>query len=501
MASMANNRNKRFSTWNALAGVSLGLMSSTQIWAGDVNFKPTVSLNERYSDNVKLAPINPIDSFVTEIRPGFVLNRVGARAEFSVDYGLQALLYSHDSDANAYNNQLSARFKSGWLDEHFVINGEARIGQQNTNSTGALGTGNYNLTNNRSETRSLGITPTWKSNFGKQANFEARWQFSYTDSDSVALPATNSNNLTLSLANGRAFNRLLWGVTYRLQKSDANANGDRSSSLSGNIGFLYSPKTRFNLTLGTDSNNGTTTGFNQASGFYWNAGVNWSPTLRTSLSATAGKRYNGNSYGLNFTHRTRKSTWALRYSEEIIDAYAQVTALGAFDVYDCAGIPKFVVAGGSAPASSECGGLPPQLVFAAGILPYSQLVNGFNLTKSWSGVTTYKTGKSVFSLNLNSSRRELLASNSADDTYSLGGSWALRVGPRLRSTVLANSSHAETATAQSDDWSMAWLLAYQLSRQTTGQLELRRVERTSGTGTAAGAYEENSVSARLNMSF
>lgn len=501
MASMANNRNKRFITCSTHAGVLLALIMTAHARAGDVSFKPTVTLNERYSDNVKLASINPIDSFVTEVRPGFVLNRAGARAEFSVDYGLQALLYSHDSDANAYNNQLSARFKSGWLDEHFVIDGEARIGQQNTNSTGALGTGNYNLTNNRSETRSFGITPTWTSRFGNQANFEARWQFSYADSDSVALPATNSNNLSLSLANGRSFNRLLWGVNYRLQNSDANATGNQSSTFSGNIGFLYSPKTRFNLTVGTDSNNGKTTGFNQASGLFWNAGVNWSPSLRTTLSATAGKRYNGNSYGLDFTHRTRKSTWALRYSEEIIDAYAQVTALGAFDVYDCAGIPKFVVAGGSAPDSSECGGLPPQLVFAAGILPYSQLVNGFNLTKSWSGVTTYKTGKSVFSLNLNSSRRELLATNSADDTYSLGGSWALRIGPRLRSTVLANSSHAETATAQSDDWSMAWLLAYQFSRQTTGQLELRRVERTSGTGTAAGAYEENSVSARLNMSF
>jgi uncharacterized protein (PEP-CTERM system associated) len=233
---------------------------------------------------------------------------------------------------------------------------------------------------------------------------------------------------------------------------------------------------------------------------YWNAGVNWAPTLRTHLNATAGKRFNGDSYGLNLTHRTRKSSWALRYSEEIIDAYALVTATGAFDIYDCGGSPRFVTAGGPPPDSSECGNLTPQLLVPALLLPYSQLVDGFNLNRSWSGSSTYKTGKSVFSLSLNKSRRDLLATNGSDDTYGLVGSWTLRVGPRTNSSLLFNATHTENAVGdESDDLSLAWLLSYQLSGKASGIVELRRVERTSGSTT--GAYDENSVSARLNLSF
>lgn len=501
MASMASNKNNRFLAGNALVVLSVVLLASANAWAGDIKFKPSLTLNERYSDNVKLSSTNPTSSFLTEIRPGFLLSSRGARGDFLVDYGIQALIYSHDSNANEQFSQLSARLNSNWLDGRFAINSEARIGQQSTNSSGVLGTGNYNITNNRSEIRSLSLTPTWKSRFGDDANLDARLQFNFSDSNNGVVSSTTGNNLALSLSSGSSFNMVPWSLAYRTQSTSANSNakGDRNSTVSGSLGYLLTSKTRFSLTLGSDRNNGTSTSFNNASGVYWNAGVNWAPTLRTGLAATAGKRYNGNSYGLNLTHRTRKSTWALRYSEEIIDVYAQVTALGAYDIYDCGGFPRIVSAGGSAPDRAECGGVNPQLVLPATLLPYPQLVNGFNLTKSWSGVTTYKTGKSIFSLSINSSRRELLASNNTDDTYSLGGTWSLRIGPRLSSSLLLNTSHAETSAAQSDDWSLAWIMSYKLSRQATGQVELRRVERTSGTTT--GAYDENSVSARVNMSF
>jgi uncharacterized protein (PEP-CTERM system associated) len=503
MASNRNNSGRRGISFAGIsfASLSLALLTPASASAVDFDFKPTLSLMERFSDNVSLSATNPQSSFLSEIRPGFSLSSKGTRTRLSVDYGLQALLYSHDRDANTHNNQLTARLGSDWLDRRLVINADARIGQQNINSTGAVGTGNFNVTGNSAETRTFSIAPAWKSRFGNQANLDARWQLTYSDSDSAALSSTTANSLALSLSSGSAFNQIPWALAYRVAGSDANANGDRNASLSGTLGYIYSPKTRFNLTLGKDSNNGTTTGFDQADGIYWNVGVNWAPTLRTSLNATAGKRYNGDSYGLNLTHRTRKSSWALRYSEEITDAYALLTATSAVDIYNCGGnTPPFIVTAGAVPDSAACGGLTPTPIILAAVLSYPQLVDGFNLNRSWSGITTYKTGKSVFSLSLNKSRRELLATNGSDSTYGLVGSWTLRVGPRTSSSLLFNATHSENAVAEeSDDLSLSWLLSYQLSRQATGVVELRRVERTSGSTT--GAYDENSISARLNMSF
>ncbi len=492
MASMASNSNSRI----ALAGFLLASLTPIHAWSGNWEFTPSVSLNERYSDNIALSSTNPEASFLTEIRPGFLLSSQGGRGRFSVDYGLQGLLYSHDSAANTVNNQLSATLKSDWLDDRFFIDADARITQQNTNTTGRTGTGNYNLTNNRSETRAASFAPSWKSRFGNRANLDARWQITFADSDNAALSSATGNNMSLGLASGSEFNRIPWNLDYRMQTSDGTTNGNRNSSLSGSLGYIVSPKTRLNLTVGSDSNNGTTSSFNQASGMYWNLGVNWAPTNRTSLSATAGKRYNGNSYALNLTHRTRKTTWALRYSEDVSDAFALVSSAAVVDVYQCNGVRVAVVAGASAPT---CDSGAPLLLLRGYNATLRQPVNSFNLNKTWSGTATYKTGKSLFSIILDKSRRELLASNDSDDTYSLAGSWNFRFGPRLSSTLSMTSAHAETATTQSDDWSLAGSLAYQLSRQSTGLLELRRVERDSGS--TSGAYKENSVSARLNMSF
>jgi uncharacterized protein (PEP-CTERM system associated) len=495
-ASMANNRSRVTGPFLILCLMSVGKVAAAEgAAAGEPWFKPTLTLNERYSDNIELTANNKTKSFLTEFRPGFVLNSRGARGNVFVDYGLQALLYSHDSDASTHNHQLAATMNSHWLDKRLTLETNARVAQQDINTTDALGSGNYNLTGNRSETRSFGFSPAWKSQFGNDATFNARWQLTYVDSDASDLSSTTSNSINLGLSSGSTFNRIPWNISYQARSSDASSNnGNRDSSVTGTLGYVVSRKTRVSLTAGKDFNNGTSSGFDQASGSFWNVGIDWAPTIRTHLRATAGRRFSGSSYGLDFSHRTRKSTWALNYVESITDAYQQIN--GA-DVYLCEGPFLLFVPSGTQPEPGACG----NSLLIGTYNPDNSLENQSSLSKSWSGVTTYNTGKSVFSLNIRQSRRESLAStiNETDDIYNLSGNWSLRLSPRLSSTLSLASTHAENSVSQSDDWSLAWVLSYRLARQATGALELRRVERDSDSST--GPYTENSLSARLNMSF
>ncbi len=472
-------------------GLLLLLLLPAGAWAGDWKFTPQFTVNERYSDNVALSTANPESSFLTEITPGFKLSRQGARGNLAVDYGLQGLFYTHDSGANRFNNQLAATLKSELVEESFYLDATARISQQNINLTGATGTSNYNITGNSSEVRTLSLVPSWRARFGSQALLDVRWQLTYSDSDNGAIANTAGNALTLSLKSGSAVNRFPWSVAYKLQSNDGNAASDRNSSLTGSLGYIVSPKVRLTLSAGKDSNNGTTTAFNQASGGFWNLGLNWDPFTRTNLGVTLGHRYSGNSYGVDFSHRTRKTTWALRYSEDILQLYEQITGS---DVYLCNGIQVSVPAG-SLPDSASCS--TPILInrFAGP----TQLANDISLNKSLTGAATYQAGKSTFSLSLNSSRRQQLSSGVSDDSRGIGASWIFRLSPRLTSTLSMASSHANTVGGQSDDWTMFWLLSRQLAQKTTGSVEVRRVERDSGSTT--GPYRENSVSARVNMSF
>ena len=52
-------------------------------------------------------------------------------------------------------------------------------------------------------------------------------------------------------------------------------------------------------------------------GCRWSAGFDWAPSPRTHLAATAGERFFGNTYFLDFSHRTRLTTWSAGYSENV----------------------------------------------------------------------------------------------------------------------------------------------------------------------------------------
>lgn len=48
----------------------------------------------------------------------------------------------------------------------------------------------------------------------------------------------------------------------------------------------------------------------------WNIGGRWTPSARTTLEATYGKRFFGNRYAVNLSHQTKRTTWLLRYDEQ-----------------------------------------------------------------------------------------------------------------------------------------------------------------------------------------
>ncbi len=462
-------------------------------WA-DMTFTPTFSAMERYSDNVSLVTTGRESSFITEIRPGFKISSKGGRGEYSIDYSLQSLLYSHDSKENALNNQLAATLKTEILEDHFFLDGSANISQVNTDLTKSTGTGNFNTTGNLSETKTVSLTPSWKSRFGDKAKLDARWMVSYSDSDNAAISGASASNLSVTLSSGPHFQRTPWGLNFQQQNSDGDANASHFSSLSGNIGYAVTPKVTLNLTVGRDSNNGTTNAYSQTSGSFWSVGGSWNPSPRTSLGANVGKRYNGDSYGLSFNHRTRQTVWDLRYNEQVTDTFAQILQAIAYDVYLCDNLLIFVPSGSGSPDPAVC--LP--LIFNLPVLT-SQLQSGFTLNKTLSGTVSYKTGKSTFALNLSRTQIDLLATATNDETRAVTGSWNYKLTPRMTSTLSLSSTSAQAAGSKSDDWSMAWSLSRQLAKQATGTLEARRVKRSDDS--TNGGYSENSVSARLSMSF
>jgi uncharacterized protein (PEP-CTERM system associated) len=333
---------------------------------------------------------------------------------------------------------------------------------------------------------------------------EARWRMTYSDSDSENMEASVGHAVNLMLGSGTRFRKTPWQIGYALNRSgkgrvDADT-GERkyfqNESLSARVGYLQSHKVWHKLTVGYDRNNGDDIGSGRVDGTWWTLGTQWSPTTRTTLNLEAGRRYGGNTYGIDFSHRTRKTAWTLRYVEALVDQYSQITGSDAFDIYLCDGVLVPAPVGSPPPDPVACGATP---VLPAGPNASTSLVSDTSLSQNWYGTASYKTAKSLFSLNLGKSRRQFLSSGETDDHLRLGGNWSFRASPRVTSTLSLSTSRAESNDRDSRDWSLAWALSRQISRASTGVVEVRRIERSSGGET--GPYSENSVSARVNMSF
>ena len=81
---------------------------------------------------------------------------------------------------------------------------------------------------------------------------------------------------------------------------------------------------QFSLTAlgGYDSYDYQSLGGNSG-GQAWQLGVDWQPSARTRLQASAGKRYYGNSYSLQAQHRARVSVWTASYNDSVTSTRQQ----------------------------------------------------------------------------------------------------------------------------------------------------------------------------------
>ena len=136
-------------------------------------------------------------------------------------------------------------------------------------------------------------------------------------------PATGSASSTDStsqryyakIESGSRFNELPWSATFERKDIDyENADSTTLQELLGTVGFVYSRELRLVGSLGYEDNKFRSAG-DPASGIIWDVGVRWTPSGRTTLEATYGRRFFGDRYFFNLSHESRRTKWHVTYDE------------------------------------------------------------------------------------------------------------------------------------------------------------------------------------------
>ena len=115
--------------------VAILAILSANIHAGELEFKPSLVINETYSDNVNLTFNDNESSLVSQT--GMLLSTVysSKKLEFSLSSNSRYVMYSHDHDSDNDFHSLNSNFRFELAPKGLALTGSATISNQSRNSS------------------------------------------------------------------------------------------------------------------------------------------------------------------------------------------------------------------------------------------------------------------------------------------------------------------------------------------------------------------------------
>ena len=481
--------------------------------AADWTVVPMLHVRESYTDNADLAPSpRARGELTTQISPGVnITANDGPRLNLALSYSLQKMLYTRQADRTT--QQLDAGGHAELLPDWLYLDARAGISQQNISAFGPQQVDTTQVSANSSQVRTRSFSPYLQHYFRGLATAVLRYDHQRVDSGSLLSVQSDGANLRLTGDNsGRRWN---WDLNLdRTHIDDAAAGPVTTTDAALTLSYPLNNTISLSGTGGHENRDYESSGADPA-GRYWSTGATWSPSPRTRVSASFGRRYFGKTYTLDASYRMRSMLWTLNYSENITTMHGQFLRIPP------TGLNDFLYQLWETRIPDPHKRLQTIKVF----LMMSQMlgkdgnVNFFShryyLQKTMQLATVYSGTRGALAFNLSTTRRLAQTSNVIDSVL-LGPDelaledhtrqsaaqvgWNWRMSSRGGLTVGASHNRAQSLTTGRRDRNsvLAVTLSHQLQTNIGADVSLRHSRHTSNAG---GNYRENGVSAALTVAF
>lgn len=383
---------------------------------------PRVTTIVSYVDNIDLSSASsPPSAVVLQLNPGFTLQKSGRRLSAYVDYQLQNLFYSYDGaldDEDTYKayQQVTAHGNSELVKKLFFIDVGASYSQQNAFGSKVLSFDNLSLSSNRSNVKTVSVSPYLQHRFGLTANVELRTRFDRYTNDLNAANNADIRQISLLINSGTRFDRLGWSMNGSRKEVDNKVQQDRTFTVVG-LRLTYKLASRISLLASAGHEKDEYKHLDSATsrGSSWTAGIQWNPSKRTDLSAEVGRRYYGHTGAVTFNHHTKHTIWSLGYTEDITDQSLIQTEM------------RLVQIGVTAPSGGSPGGEP---VYAD--LPFPVLATGTILRRTGSAGLTIDARKSSLKFHVSQIKYDYQLSDSEEKLLISDLSWQWNASSKVK---------------------------------------------------------------------
>ncbi|MBV8665083.1 MAG: TIGR03016 family PEP-CTERM system-associated outer membrane protein [Burkholderiaceae bacterium] len=498
----------------------MSALAAASVCHAELQFTPTVTLNETYTDNVSLASDALAKSeLITEVTPGFTMQDNSARLKLSANYQYNYFDYSDKEVANTNKSTstLMANMKASLVPELFFLDSTASISQQALSAFGPQVADNSYSSVNRAELRSYVLSPYMVDRLGSEAVAQLRYTYSSMNTGASVLGNSHADGVTLDLASGTAFQRLTWDLMVNHQTiQNPVESGISSETASAKADFFLVPTFALTGNVGFDKYDYQALPGEDSKGNFWLVGFDWTPSSRTNLQASAGRRYFGSTYNLALRLHSRHTVWSASYNDTVTNTTSQaatpsgINSASLLTQLDSSTITDPGVLQQTVASFLNQTGTPAMLANNLNFYSYS-----FFRQRSWQAAAAFNGARSTLLLSLVDTEQTSLSAQQADSLLlgvnglflnqndrQLSGMATWNYKLTTLSNAFLNYTQSRVTALSTDLTTTSKLLLIgvntQLRHNVRGMIEIRRNEGDAGEGTLAH-YRENAILATVNI--
>jgi len=504
-----------------LAPLAIAAMLLASECRADWRVVPALTLTERYTDNFRQES-NELkrSQLISELTPSITLSQRGPRLVLDgvaqwrhFDYRDEDL---RDTVDHSFEYTLTGR---GTLRDDFLfVDASASARPNNISAFGPRVEDTPYLAENQAKIKTWRISPFLEQRFGQQARLSVRYTLDRVEGGNVlGFANSNGDSVLASLNSGPVFARIGWGLSHVRQDLQDTINGDTSSeTTTANLRYAINPRFGVTATTGYDRYRFQRLGSDTA-GRSWALGFDWTPSLRTRISAALGRHFYGQTGTFSLQHRSRRTAWNMAYDDGVTTSREQFLLPAALDTNALldqlfsSAITDPVLRQQAVDSYIRNNSLPPSLSDNINFLS-----NRYYRQKSLTGSIAFNLPRTSGLLSLSSSERLALSTQQSDSVLlgsrlnalndnvrQFGANANLNYRLNSRSSIVGMASwwRSRSITTDLEDTRREFRigLARQLGRHTRASLDLSRRSGTSAVlGLNNGPYQEHSISASLS---
>lgn len=493
--------------WASVVCLLTGLASGANAQSGaplQVNASVTVTA----TDNMSPGQSSSSADLITRLTAGLGYASAAGTVRGHAKYAITEVLYARHDERDALRHSLLADLSAELVQGHAFVDLRASVAQSAVSAFGSQVADDGRNSSNAAEVATLALSPRLNGMLFGHLAYAASGTFQATDAAGTARGDGTSRLVNLSISPLSA-GRLSWNLALNHQvsalKLGLNTESDRVT-----LGTRWLvPEADLSLNASAGREYGDVVARSGGRHDTWSTGLVWTPSQRTSLDASVGRRPTGSIYQLGLSFRTPLTIWRAALSRNLVDSHALTTVtLGTnYDLFfaQFATVePDPVKRDALVTAFLSRNGLSPDDVVKGNFLTSAQTIDHrVDLSAAWRN----NRSTAVVNYRRSVSRRADTSTVATDDlaetSHVRSENWSVTLSHQLTPSLSSSLSLSDLHNRgdRADQSSKTRLVTARLGGSVTTRASWTLSLRRSLNESALKSYSESAISGTYSLQF